>query len=88
VPEEHRKVRSGRDRIFSGIDGLVFAVRPDEGELRWNGERIRIDSPAAARRLGVAMVFHAASPATVEDDRHDQRITRCLELYRAGRLPI
>ena len=27
-------------------------------------------------------------PAPVEDDRHDQRITRCLELYRAGRLPI
>jgi histidine ammonia-lyase len=36
--------------------------------------------------------LHAAirteCPATLEDERHDQRITRCLELYRAGRLPI
>ena len=32
--------------------------------------------------------IRAECPATVEDDRHDQRITRCLALYRAGQLPI
>ena len=45
---------AGKSTLMKIIYG---AVRPDEGELRWNGERIRIDSPAAARRLGVAMVF-------------------------------
>jgi hypothetical protein len=32
--------------------------------------------------------IRADCPATVEDQRHDQLITRCLGLYRAGRLPI
>src|SRR5579862_337041 len=45
---------AGKSTLMKIIYG---AVRPDEGELRWNGERIRIDSPAAARRLGIAMVF-------------------------------
>jgi hypothetical protein len=30
----------------------------------------------------------AERPTAVEDDFRDQRITRCLELYRTGRLPI
>jgi simple sugar transport system ATP-binding protein len=45
---------AGKSTLMKIIYG---AVRPDDGELRWNGERIRIDSPAAARRLGLAMVF-------------------------------
>jgi hypothetical protein len=31
---------------------------------------------------------HADCPATVEDQLHDQLITRCLDLYRAGKLPV
>jgi histidine ammonia-lyase len=42
--------------------------------------------PAPLAQLHAAI--RAECPATLEDDRHDQRITRCLELYRAGRLPI
>jgi simple sugar transport system ATP-binding protein len=36
---------------------IYGAVRPDEGELWWNGEQVAIASPAAARRRGIAMVF-------------------------------
>src|SRR5262249_42208674 len=45
---------AGKSTLMKIIYG---AVRPDDGELRWNGQRVRIDSPAAARRLGLAMVF-------------------------------
>jgi simple sugar transport system ATP-binding protein len=45
---------AGKSTLMKVIYG---AVRPDEGELRWDGERVRIDSPAAARRRGIAMVF-------------------------------
>ena len=33
------------------------AVKPDTGEIRWNGTPVVISSPAAARRLGIGMVF-------------------------------
>ena len=33
------------------------AVVPDAGEIRWNGETVAVASPAAARRLGIGMVF-------------------------------
>lgn len=42
--------------------------------------------PAPLAQLHAAI--RTECPATLEDERHDQRITRCLELYRAGRLPI
>jgi ABC-type uncharacterized transport system ATPase subunit len=45
---------AGKSTLMKTIYG---AVRPDEGELRWNGERVRFDGPAAARQRGVAMVF-------------------------------
>ena len=32
-------------------------VQPDAGEIRWDGATVRIDSPAAARALGIGMVF-------------------------------
>jgi ABC-type uncharacterized transport system ATPase subunit len=32
-------------------------VQPDAGEIRWNGEAVRIESPATARALGIGMVF-------------------------------
>src|SRR5436309_15879706 len=35
---------------------LTGAVRPDAGEIRLDGAVVRIDSPAAALRRGIAMV--------------------------------
>jgi simple sugar transport system ATP-binding protein len=45
---------AGKSTLMKIIYG---AVRPDEGEVRWDGERVRIASPAAARQRGIAMVF-------------------------------
>ena len=37
---------------------LIYGVEtPDEGEIFWRGERFDVTSPAAARRLGIGMVF-------------------------------
>ncbi len=36
---------------------MYGVVSPDEGELRWQGQAVTIDGPAAARRLGIGMVF-------------------------------
>src|SRR5262245_14098947 len=38
-------------KIMAGV------VSPDAGEIRWQGEPVEIDGPAAARRLGIGMVF-------------------------------
>jgi len=32
-------------------------VRPDEGEIRWNGQPVQIRNPQEARHLGISMVF-------------------------------
>ena len=37
---------------------IVYGVtRPDAGSIDWEGRRVTIDNPAAARRLGIGMVF-------------------------------
>jgi len=37
---------------------IVYGVtQPDAGSIEWQGEAVAIDSPADARRLGIAMVF-------------------------------
>jgi ABC-type uncharacterized transport system ATPase subunit len=36
---------------------LYGAVQPESGELRWNGKPLQLESPRAARSLGIAMVF-------------------------------
>jgi simple sugar transport system ATP-binding protein len=37
---------------------IVYGVtRPDSGNIEWEGHNVLIDSPAAARRLGIGMVF-------------------------------
>ncbi len=36
---------------------LYGALQPDEGEVRWRGEPVRIATPAQARALGIGMVF-------------------------------
>ena len=45
---------AGKSTLMKIIYG---AVRPDAGELRWEGRLLDIASPAAARKLGIGMVF-------------------------------
>ena len=45
---------AGKSTLMKIIYG---AVRPDEGEIRWNDELVQIASPAAARALGISMVY-------------------------------
>ncbi|MDE3011514.1 MAG: ABC transporter ATP-binding protein [Pseudomonadota bacterium] len=45
---------AGKSTLMKVIYG---AVRADDGELMWNGRQVEIDSPDAARRLGIGMVF-------------------------------
>ena len=45
---------AGKSTLMKIIYG---AVQPDAGSLRWNGELVRVKSPAQARRLGISMVY-------------------------------
>jgi simple sugar transport system ATP-binding protein len=45
---------AGKSTLMKIIYG---AVRPDAGEIRWEGELVDIANPAAARKLGIGMVF-------------------------------
>ena len=45
---------AGKSTMMKMIYG---AVRPDEGEIRWNGQAVQIASPAQARALGISMVY-------------------------------
>jgi general nucleoside transport system ATP-binding protein len=45
---------AGKSTLVKIVAGVVA---PDEGEIRWQGEAVAIDGPAAARRLGIGMVF-------------------------------
>jgi simple sugar transport system ATP-binding protein len=45
---------AGKSTLMKVIYGLVT---PDAGEMRWNGAPVRLASPAAARALGISMVF-------------------------------
>ncbi len=40
---------------------LYGALQPDEGDISWQGARMAIASPAAARALGIGMVFQSFS---------------------------
>ncbi|MFM8768261.1 MAG: ABC transporter ATP-binding protein [Rubrivivax sp.] len=45
---------AGKSTLMKVIYG---AVRPDEGTMRWNGEAVQVANPAAARALGISMVY-------------------------------
>ena len=45
---------AGKSTLMKIVYG---AVRPDAGEIRWEGRPVEIASPADARRLGIGMVF-------------------------------
>ncbi|HEX4353984.1 MAG TPA: ABC transporter ATP-binding protein, partial [Polyangiales bacterium] len=45
---------AGKSTLMKIIFG---AVRPDAGEVRWNGQPVTIENPQQARALGIAMVF-------------------------------
>ncbi|MFZ2649532.1 MAG: ABC transporter ATP-binding protein [Burkholderiaceae bacterium] len=45
---------AGKSTLMKMIYG---AVRPDEGEIRWNGQLVQVASPAAARAMGISMVY-------------------------------
>ena len=45
---------AGKSTMMKMIYG---AVRPDEGEIRWNGRKVEIKNPQQARALGISMVF-------------------------------
>ena len=45
---------AGKSTLMKIIYGVV---KPDAGQVAWNGEQVQVASPAAARQLGVGMVF-------------------------------
>jgi simple sugar transport system ATP-binding protein len=45
---------AGKSTLMKMIYGVT---KPDAGEMMWEGRQVRIDSPSAARRLGIGMVF-------------------------------
>lgn len=45
---------AGKSTLMKIIYG---AVKPDAGKVHWNGQLINVANPAAARQLGIAMVF-------------------------------
>ena len=60
------RLRAGRIHALLGENGagkstlvkIVYgALQPTAGELRWRGEPVAVANPAAARRLGIGMVF-------------------------------
>jgi ABC-type uncharacterized transport system ATPase subunit len=62
----HLRVKPGEIHAVLGENGagkstlmkiIYGAVQPDEGEVRWNGERVVVKSPAEARKLGISMVY-------------------------------
>ena len=45
---------AGKSTLMKIIYGIT---KPDAGEIMWEGRQVHIDSPSAARKLGIGMVF-------------------------------
>lgn len=45
---------AGKSTLMKAIYGVV---KPDRGQIKWNGEVVAIRNPAFARKLGIGMVF-------------------------------
>jgi ABC-type uncharacterized transport system ATPase subunit len=45
---------AGKSTLVKMIYGIM---QPDAGEIVWNGERVTVQNPKAARKLGIGMVF-------------------------------
>lgn len=45
---------AGKSTLMKAIYGII---RPDAGEIRWEGNLVNIANPAQARKLGIDMVF-------------------------------
>ena len=84
---------AGKSTLMKVIYG---AVKPDEGDVLWNGRQVDIADPAAARKMGIAMVFQHFSlfdtltvaenialglPATTRLDELSVRITQTAAEY-------
>ena len=77
---------AGKSTLMKIIYG---AVRPDAGEIRWNGEPVADRaSPAEARALGISMVLPALQPVRHADrgrERLARRSTKSLSLAEVTR---
>src|SRR5690348_6048654 len=60
------EVRAGEVHCLLGQNGagkstlikvLAGAHQPDDGEVRWNGEPVRLAGPTASMRLGIATIY-------------------------------
>ncbi len=60
------RIKAGEIHAFLGENGagkstlvkmIYGALQPTAGEFRWNGKPVHIANPAAARKLGIGMVF-------------------------------
>lgn len=103
------KVKPGEIHAFLGENGagkstlvkmIYGALQPTSGEFRWKGKTVTIPSPAAARRLGIGMVFQhfslfealtvaeniaLAMPGAFDMKKLSERIT---QVSRAYGLPL
>lgn len=91
---------AGKSTLMKIIYG---AVKADAGEMQWNGQTVQIANPAAARALGIAMVFQHFSlfdtltvtenialglPANTRLDQLAERIVATAEQYGLALEPL
>lgn len=84
---------AGKSTLMKAIYGVV---KPDQGDILWEGKPVRIRNPAHARKLGIGMVFQhfslfetltvteniaLAMDGKIDMDDLAQRITRVSERY-------
>lgn len=61
---------AGKSTLVKIIFGLL---RPDAGEILWEGKPVRIASPHAARALGIGMVFQHFLAVRANDGAGERR---------------